>query len=158
MPPDLLALSCVIETVLLLVLVATSILSRRAAAVRQSLDAIRETTKGTRPQWTAIISAIIGANAGYIILIGSYVLITAPQDPVDSPGFWMIAAVVAYLMCGIPVYLVLGAVVGLLVSRYVSRNSLPDSAAILMSLAGSAATGALLAIPIYFFGLMGAAL
>jgi hypothetical protein len=158
MPPDFFTISCLVESALLLATIVATVISRRSSAIRRSLHEAAETTRQTRPQWLAILSGIIGANAGYIFLIGSFLLLASPQDPPDNAGFFVISAAVAYLFCGLPTYLTLGAIVGLLVSRYADRNSLPDSATIAISLAGSAATGGLLSIPIYFIGLMGAAL
>lgn len=158
MPTDLITLGCIVESALILILVVVSFLSRRSSTIRRSLDVAIETTRGTRYQWLAILCAILGANAGYLVLIGSYIFIVSPQAPPEAPGFWSISAIVAYLMCGIPIYFALGAVVGLLVSRYAKRNSLTNSAALTISFTGSAAIGAFLAIPIYFIGLMGAAL
>lgn len=100
------------------------------------------TFKARRPQWLAIILAIVGANASYIALVSAGILILSPEDPAGLPGFWSGAAIAGYACIGIPLYLGLGIVVGLLVACIAKRKSLPQRTALLLSFLVSAASGA----------------
>lgn len=158
MPTDLLTLTCIFEIVAAVLIAVISAIARRRSAVRQSIEAAAETTRGTRSTWAAILAAIAGANAGYVILIGSHVAVMSSSDPANASTLWVPAAVAAYVLCAIPAYLALGAVCGLLVDRFAKRNTLSTAAAVALSFMVAAGAGALLAVPIYFVGLMGAAL
>jgi len=155
---DLAIFACVLEVFLILVAVATSAISRRSRRIQLSLEAVAETTRGARSQWSAVLLGIVGANAGYVLLIGSYILATASGDPVQANDFWIPTAIVAYLLCGLPTYLGFGAIIGLLVDRYAKRNWLPSGARLVLLLVVSGGVGALLAVPVFLVGVMGAAL
>jgi hypothetical protein len=158
MPSDLVSNSVYMELFLSVALAIATAIARRSASIHRSIDEVAATTQGARPQWMAILAANLGANAGYFALIGAYLLFGAPEDPAEMPGYWVLSAVVAYASCGLPIYLGVGIVPGLLGSRYSRRNSVPIPANAALYLAGSAAAGGLPSISIYFFGLMAGAL
>ena len=151
-------LLCIIEVLGALLVVAIAALSRHSATLRRSLAAVGQTTRATRPQWASILAGVVGANLGYVILVGAFILVMQGENPADASNFLIPAAAAAYLMCGFPAYIPLGAVCGLLVYRYAQRKSLAAPTGLVLSLAISSGVGALVAIPVYVVGLIGAAL
>ena len=116
-------------------------------------------TAATRPQWGAILTGILGANAGYMLSVGSFMLVMMFQSPEKIMDEWLVdVAWVSYLCMALPANLGVGSITGLRVNRYAKKKSLTDRAGTMLNLAVSTGLGALLAVPIYFIGMMGAAL
>jgi hypothetical protein len=119
---------------------------------------MEETTRANRQQWASILAGILGANLGYIILVGSYSLIMRSEHLTAADTFLVPAAAAVYLFCAVPVYLPVGAICGLLLYRFAKRRDVGSQAGFILSLVISTFIGAIIAIPIYLVGLLGAAI
>jgi len=151
-------LLCAIETLGVILVAVVAAVIRNWASVRQSYETIRGTTLATRPQWESILAGVVGANLGYIVLVGGYSLTLWGKDPTTSETFLIPAAAVVYLFCAIPTYLPVGGICGLLLYRFTQRKAMGSRASFIISLAVSSFLGGIIAVPIYLVGLMGAAL
>jgi membrane protease YdiL (CAAX protease family) len=152
------SLLCVIEVLgIILVAIAAAVI-RNWASFRQSFETMGETTRATRPQWASILAGVLGANIGYIILVGAYSLHIWLEDPTAAESFLIPASVAVYLFCAIPTYLPVGAICGLILYRYTQRKSMESRVDFIIAIVVSAIIGAIIAIPIYLVGLTGAAL
>lgn len=117
-----------------------------------------ETTRATRPQWASMLAGVLGSNLGYLLLVGAYSLITWLKDPDAAEAFLIPASAAVYLFCAIPTYIPVGAIGGLLIYRFTQRRAMGARKSLVMVLVVSAILGAVIAIPIYLLGLMGAAI
>lgn len=159
MDNTLIFITCAIEGVAAVIAVVTAKIFRNPQGVRQNIVSAQKTTSATRRQWGAILTGILGANAGYLLLVSSFLLMTKFQSPEKIMDAWLVdVAWVSYLCLALPTYLGIGAVTGLMVDRYATKKSLVERAGTVLNLAISTGVGALTAIPIYFLGMMGAAL
>ena len=152
------SLLCVIEVLGVILVAIASAVIRNWASFRQSFETMGETTRTTRPQWVSILAGVLGANIGYIILVGAYSLNMWLEAPTAAESFLIPASVAVYLFCAIPTYLPVGVICGLILYRYTQRKSMESRVGFIIALVVSAIIGAIIAIPIYLVGLMGAAL
>lgn len=151
------SLLCAIEIIGTILIAIAALVIRKWGTIRQSFETARETTRANRPQWTSILAGILGANLGYILLVGVYSIATWSKDPATSETFWIPAALSVYLLCAFPIYLPVGAICGLLINRRVQRGTIPSRTGTTIILAVSTFLGAIIAIPIYLVGIMAAA-
>lgn len=148
---------CVIELLGILLVAAAAAVIRNWASIRESLDAMRDTTRATRPQWKSMLTGILGTNLGYIVLVGTYTLALWLENPADAKVFMIPATVITYLTCAIPAYFPIGAVSGILLYRFAKRKNISPQASFTITLVISTFLGAIFAIPIYLVGIMSAA-
>jgi len=151
-------LLCVIEVLGTIFIAAALLVVRNWPVIRQNVQKMGEMIRANQPQWTAILTSILGANLGYIILAGAHFLSIQDADSAFVEHFLFPAEAAIYFFCAFPIYVPIGVVCGLLVYRFVHRKGLQSRAGFVLALAISAFVGFIVAVPIYFLGLMGAAL
>ena len=103
--------------------------------MRQSYETIRETTLATRPQSESILAVVVGANLGYIVLVGGYSLTMWGKDTTTSETFLIPTAAAVYLFCAIPTYLPVGGICRFLIYRFTQRKAMESRARFIISLA-----------------------
>jgi len=155
---DIDSVLCVIEIVgVILVAIAATVI-RNWASIRNSYETVKKTTHVTSSQWASILAGLLGANLGYIILAGTYSLTTWLEEPAAAEAFLIPATVAIYVLCAIPTNFPVGVICGLIVYRYTQRSAMESRTSFIITLLVSTLLGAIVAIPIYLLGLMGAAI
>lgn len=151
-------LTCIIEILGAILLAIAVPIIRNWASIRKSFQTMGKTTRETRPQWRTILTSILGTNLGYIILTGTVALIIHSEDPEGVKAFLIPASVGVSFFCAIPINLLIGSICGLLIYQLSVRRAIDSRASCIMSLTITLILGAMIAIPIYFLGLLVAAI
>jgi len=117
-----------------------------------------EKTRAPRRQWAPILTGVLGANLGYVIAVGTFLLIIRLEFPTDTDPFLKDTAITTFMCCALPTFLPLGAISGLGTYRLAQRKAATSKTGLILALTASTLLGVVIGILIYFLGLMGAAL